>query len=72
MGFLENGLAEGVNENTPLINKVEVKDGCFNVTIGSEVYQIPVVKGLECAINVPESVADGSWMIAGGVEASLQ
>ena len=69
--FLENGLAEGVNENTPLINKVEVKDGCFNVTIGSEVYQIPVVKGLECAINVPESVADGSWMIAGGVEASF-
>lgn len=69
--FLENGLAEGVNENTPLINKVEVKDGCFNVTIGSEVYQIPVVKGLECAINVPESVADGAWMIAGGVEASF-
>ena len=54
-----------------MINKVEVKDGCFNVTIGSEVYQIPVVKGLECAINVPESVADGSWMIAGGVEASF-
>ena len=49
-----------------------MKDGCFNVTIGSEVYQIPVVKGLECAINVPESVADGAWMIAGGVEASLQ
>lgn len=67
---LENGLAEGENNNPPLINKVEVKDGYFNVTIGGQVYQIPVVEGLECAINA-EGLVDGLWTIAGGVEASF-
>ena len=67
---LENGLAEGENNNPPLINKVEVKDGYFNVTIGDQVYQIPVVEGLECAINA-EGLVDGLWTIAGGVEASF-
>ena len=67
---LENGLAEGENNNPPLINKVEVKDGYFNVTIGDQVYQIPVVEGLECAINT-EGLVDGLWTIAGGVEASF-
>ncbi|WP_195533254.1 PL29 family lyase N-terminal domain-containing protein [Bacteroides finegoldii] len=67
---LENGLAEGENNNPPLINKVEVKDGYFNVTIGEQVYQIPVVEGLECAINA-EGLVDGLWTIAGGVEASF-
>lgn len=67
---LENGLAEGENNNPPLINKVEVKDGYFNVTIGDQVYQIPVVEGLECAINT-EGLVDGLWTIPGGVEASF-
>lgn len=67
---LENGLAEGENNNPPLINKVEVKDGYFNVTIGEQVYQIPVVEGLECAINA-EGLVDGLWTIAGGVETSF-
>lgn len=67
---LENGLAEGENNNPPLINKVEVKDGYFNVTIGGQVYQIPVVEGLECAINA-EGLVDGLWTIAGGVEVSF-
>ena len=67
---MENGLAEGENNNPPLINKVEVKDGYFNVTIGGQVYQIPVVEGLECAINA-EGLVDGLWTIAGGVEASF-
>lgn len=67
---LENGLAEGENNNPPLINKVEVKDGYFNVTIGDQVYQIPVVEGLECAINA-EGLVDGLWTIAGGVETSF-
>ena len=67
---LENGLAEVENNNPPLINKVEVKDGYFNVTIGDQVYQIPVVEGLECAINA-EGLVDGLWTIAGGVEASF-
>lgn len=67
---LENGLAEGENNNPPLINKVEVKDGYFNVTIGEQVYQIPVVEGLECAINT-EGLVDELWTIAGGVEVSF-
>ena len=69
--FLENGLAEGANENTPLINKVEVKDGYFNIMIGDQVYQIPVVKGLECVINIPEGTTDGLWSVAGGGQSSF-
>lgn len=69
---LENGLAEGVNENTPLINRVEVKDGYFNIMIGDQVYQIPVVKGLECVINIPEGTTDGLWSVAGGGQSSLR
>lgn len=29
------------------------------------------MKGLECIINVPESVTDGIWMVAGGGESSF-
>lgn len=68
---LENGLAEGTNTNSNPISGVTVNGDNFEITFGGQKYLIPIVKGLECMINVPESVTDGIWMIAGGGESSF-
>lgn len=68
---LENGLAEGTNSNSNPISGVTVNGDNFEITFGDQKYLIPIVKGLECIINVPESVTDGIWMIAGGGESSF-
>lgn len=68
---LENGLAEGTNSNSNPISGVTVNGDNFEITFGGQKYLIPIVKGLECIINVPESVTDGIWMVAGGGESSF-
>lgn len=68
---LENGLAEGTNSNSNPISGITVNGDNFEITFGDQKYLIPIVKGLECIINVPESVTDGIWMIAGGGESSF-
>lgn len=68
---LENGLAEGTNSNSNPISGVTVNGDNFEITFGGQKYLIPIVKGLECIINVPESVTDGIWMLAGGGESSF-
>lgn len=68
---LENGLAEGTNTNSNPISGVTVNGDNFEITFGGQKYLIPIVKGLECIINVPESVTDGIWMLAGGGESSF-
>ena len=66
---LENGLAEGTNENKNPITKAEVKGDAFEVTFDGKLYQIPIVKGLECAINLPKNEA---WAVAAGQPASFK
>lgn len=70
--ILENGLAEGTNNNNSNpISAVTVNGDNLEVTFNGEKYLIPIVKGLECAINAPEGVSDGLWMVAGGGESSF-
>lgn len=69
--MLDNGLAEGTNAGSNPISNVTVNGDNFEVTFGGQKYLIPIVKGLECAINVPEGVANGFWMVAGGGESSF-
>lgn len=66
---LENGLAEGTNENKNPITKAEVKGDAFEVTFDGKLYQIPIVKGLECAINLPKNEV---WAVAAGQPASFK
>ena len=66
---LENGLAEGTNENKNPITKAEVRGDAFEVTFDGKLYQIPIVKGLECAINLPKNEA---WAVAAGQPASFK
>lgn len=68
---LANGLAQGTNANTNPISGATVVGDNFKVTFGGQDYFIPIVKGLECAINVPEGVKDGIWSIAGGGASSF-
>lgn len=68
---LANGLAEGTNTDSNPISNVTVNGDNFEVTFGGQKYLIPIVKGLECSINVPEGVTDGLWMVAGGGETSF-
>lgn len=68
---LENGLAEGTNNNSNPISAVTVNGDNLEVTFNGEKYLLPIVKGLECAINAPEGVSDGLWMVAGGGESSF-
>lgn len=69
---LENGLAEGTNSQTNPIKSAIVEGDNFKVTLndGTE-HLIPIIKGLECAINAPASMTNGFWMVAGGTAASL-
>lgn len=69
--MLDNGLAEGMNAGSNPISNVTVNGDNFEVTFGGQKYLIPIVKGLECAINVPGGVANGFWMVAGGGESSF-
>lgn len=68
---LENGLAEGTNTGSNPISGATVDGDNFKVTFGNKDYFIPIVKGLECAINVPEGMTDGFWMVAGGGTSSF-
>lgn len=69
---LENGLAEGTNSQTNPIKSAIVEGDNFKVTLndGSE-HLIPIIKGLECAINAPASMTNGFWMVAGGTASSF-
>lgn len=69
---LENGLAEGTNSQTNPIKSAIVEGDNFKVTLndGSE-HLIPIIKGLECAINAPASMTNGFWMVAGGAASSF-
>lgn len=69
---LENGLAEGTNSQTNPIKAAIIEGDNFKVTLsdGSE-HLIPIIKGLECAINAPESMTNGFWMVAGGATSSF-
>lgn len=69
--ILENGLAQGTNSNSNPISGATVVGDNFKVTFGGQDYFIPIVKGLECAINVPEGVKDGIWSVAGGGASSF-
>ncbi|WP_287667224.1 PL29 family lyase N-terminal domain-containing protein [Bacteroides sp.] len=64
---LENGCAEGTNTSENPIESAVVEGDNFKVVLsdGSEHF-IPIVQGLECAINIPEGVTDGLWSVAGG------
>ena len=68
---LENGLAEGINTGSNPISNATVDGDNFKVTFGGKEYLIPIVKGLECAINVPEGVTDDLWLVAGGGASSF-
>lgn len=69
---LENGVAEGVNSSTSPINKAEVVGSTLEVTLSDGTkHQLPIVKGLVCAINKPDGLVDGTWMVAGGGESSF-
>ena len=68
---LQNGLAQGTNNDSNPISGATVVGDNFKVTFGGQDYFIPIVKGLECAINVPEGVKDGVWSIAGGGASSF-
>lgn len=69
---LENGLAEGTNNQQNPIRSAIVEGDNLKVTLsdGSE-HLIPIVKGLECAIQTPESATNGCWIVAGGTTASF-
>ena len=64
--------AEGTNTSTNPISKVEVVGDTFKVTFGGEVYVIPIVKGLECAIVAPDGMKDGLWLVAGNGSSSFK
>lgn len=69
---LENGLAEGTNSQTNPIKAAIVEGDNFKVTLnGGSEHLIPIIKGLECAINAPESMTNGFWMVAGGTASSF-
>ena len=69
---LENGCAEGTNTSENPIESAVVEGDNFKVVLsdGSEHF-IPIVQGLECAINIPEGVTDGLWSVAGGSQSSF-
>lgn len=69
---LENGLAEGTNSQTNPIKAAIIEGDNFKVTLndGTE-HLIPIIKGLECAINAPASMTNGFWMVAGGTASSF-
>lgn len=70
---LENGCAEGTNTSENPIESAVVEGDNFKVILsdGSEHF-IPIVQGLECAINIPEGVTDGLWSVAGGGQSSFK
>ncbi|WP_195474621.1 PL29 family lyase N-terminal domain-containing protein [Bacteroides zhangwenhongii] len=70
---LENGCAEGTNTSENPIESAVVEGDNFKVVLsdGSEHF-IPIVQGLECAINIPEGVTDGLWSVAGGGQSSFK
>lgn len=69
---LENGLAEGTNNQTNPVKSAVVEGDNFKVTLSDDSeYLIPIIKGLECAINAPESMTNGFWMVAGGAASSF-
>ena len=70
---LENGCAEGTNTSENPIESAVVEGDNFKVVLsdGSEHF-IPIVQGLECAINIPEGVTDGLWSVAGGSQSSFK
>lgn len=70
---LENGCAEGTNTSENPIESAVVEGDNFKVVLsdGSEHF-IPILQGLECAINIPEGVTDGLWSVAGGSQSSFK
>lgn len=68
---LENGLAEGTNTNANPISAAVVDGDNFKVTLNGQIYYIPIVKSLECAINAPESITGGFWTVAAGGTSSF-
>lgn len=68
---LANGLAEGNNTNTNPISNAEVVGDNFKVHFNGQDYFIPIVKGLDCAINLPGGMMGGVWTVAGGGESSF-
>ena len=70
---LENGLAEanGPNTSTNPISGATVEGDNLKVIFNGQDYFIPIIKGLECAINLPEGVTDGLWAVAGGGNSSF-
>lgn len=67
---LENGLAEGTNTQSNPISAAVVDGDNFKVTLNGQIYYIPIVKSLECAINAPEGMTDGFWTVAAAGGAS--
>lgn len=63
---LANGLPIGTNDHTNPISNVEVKDNNLTITMNGTEYQIPIVSDLVCAIEAPEELKNGVWMIAQG------
>lgn len=68
---LENGLAEGTNTQSNPISAAVVEGDNFKVTLNGQIYYIPIVKNLECAINVPEGMIGGFWTVAAGGTSSF-